>query len=191
MIPRNRPVIGRKQHLAQVDTTLVVRKWEICLSEARKRPSVPRTTHAGHDWARDGTRAAPNETMNQPDFPPRVFFNELAADSLNIRFFYWDHSAEYRDFLEHAHRANVQIIERCSAEGIDSPFRRRRSTWPATTSEPRLRSISEGRPMRRRPETARYWSRCLVPATGRCRGHRIPPRTPARRRPLRSPAALT
>jgi small-conductance mechanosensitive channel len=64
----------------------------------------------------------PNEAINQPDFPPRVYFNDLNADSLSILVIYWYHPPEHWDYLEHAHWVNVQIMERFNAEGIDFAF---------------------------------------------------------------------
>jgi MscS family membrane protein len=64
----------------------------------------------------------PNEAINKPDYPPRVYFNELNADSLNIRVIYWFFPPEWWDYLEHCHRINVQILERFNAEGIEFAF---------------------------------------------------------------------
>ncbi len=64
----------------------------------------------------------PNEAINQEDFPPRVYFNELNADSLNIIVMYWYHPPEYWPYLEHANWINIQIMERFNAEGIDFAF---------------------------------------------------------------------
>ena len=64
----------------------------------------------------------PNETINQPDFPPRVFFNDFNPASFNILVIYWYHPPEYWDYLEHAHWINVQIAERFKDEGIDFAF---------------------------------------------------------------------
>ena len=64
----------------------------------------------------------PNEAINQPEFPPRVYFNELNADSLNIIVYCWYHPAERWNYLEHATWVNVQIMERFNAEGIDFAF---------------------------------------------------------------------
>jgi MscS family membrane protein len=64
----------------------------------------------------------PNEAINKPDFPPRVHFNELNADSLNISVNYWYHPPNYWDYMEHAHRINLQIVERFNAEEIDFAF---------------------------------------------------------------------
>ena len=68
------------------------------------------------------TEPHPNKAINRRDFPPRVYFNDLNPDSLNILVVYWYHPAEYWDYLEHAHWINVQIMERFNAEGIDFAF---------------------------------------------------------------------
>ena len=60
-----------------------------------------------------------NEAINRVLFPPRVYFNELNADSLNIVVFYWYHPPLYWHFLDHAHWVNLQIMERFNAEGIE------------------------------------------------------------------------
>jgi MscS family membrane protein len=64
----------------------------------------------------------PNEAINQPDFPPRVYFNDLNADSLNLLVLYWYHPPEYWEYLEHATWVNLQIMERFNTEGIDFAF---------------------------------------------------------------------
>ena len=64
----------------------------------------------------------PNEAISVPKFLPRVYFNDLNADSLNIIVFYWFHPAEYWDYLEHANWINTQIMERFNDEGIDFAF---------------------------------------------------------------------
>jgi MscS family membrane protein len=64
----------------------------------------------------------PNEAINKPDYPPRVYFNELNADSLNIAVVYWFHPPQHWKYMEHAHWINLQIMERFNAEGIDFAF---------------------------------------------------------------------
>lgn len=68
------------------------------------------------------TEPHPNEAINQPEFPPRVYFSELNADSLNLLVIYWYHPAEYWDYLQHATWINMQIMERFETEGIDFAF---------------------------------------------------------------------
>jgi MscS family membrane protein len=64
----------------------------------------------------------PNEAINKPEFPPRVYFDKLNADSLNIYVSYWYHPPKFWEYMEHAHRVNGQIIERLNAEGINFAF---------------------------------------------------------------------
>jgi MscS family membrane protein len=64
----------------------------------------------------------PNEAINRSGYPPRVFFNDLNADSLNLLVVYWFHPPEIWQSVEFAHRINMQIMERFNAEGIDFAF---------------------------------------------------------------------
>lgn len=64
----------------------------------------------------------PNMAITRTDFPPRVYFNEFNADSLNIYVSYWYHPPEYWDYMEHAHWVNLQIKERFNGEAIDFAF---------------------------------------------------------------------
>ena len=86
--------------------------------------AVPEKIHAESDESSDRQQGEshPNEAINQPEFPPRVYFNELNADSLNIIVIYWYHPAEKWGYLEHATWVNIQIMERFNAEGIDFAF---------------------------------------------------------------------
>lgn len=63
-----------------------------------------------------------NDRINQGDFLPRVYFNDLNADSLNLMVIYWFDPPDYWDYLEHATWVNLQILERFAAEGIDIAF---------------------------------------------------------------------
>ncbi len=68
-----------------------------------------------------GTRPS-NEPIHNPDFPPRVFFNELMADSLNLIVMYWYFPAEYWDYLAHATWVNSELVRRFNEAGIDFAF---------------------------------------------------------------------
>jgi len=62
-----------------------------------------------------------HEGMN-PEFPPRVFFNEFNSDSLNILVIYWYHPPEYWDFMRFSEKVNIEILNRFNSEGIDFAF---------------------------------------------------------------------
>lgn len=57
-----------------------------------------------------------------PDFPPRVFFNEFNSDSLNIIVMYWYHPPDYWDFMRFSEKVNLEILNRFNSEGIDFAF---------------------------------------------------------------------
>ena len=83
--------------------------------------AVPETTQAESAKSSDRQqgKSHPNEAINRPEFPPRVYFKELNSDSLNIIVIYWYHPAVYWENLEHTNWINLQIMERFNAEGID------------------------------------------------------------------------
>lgn len=56
------------------------------------------------------------------EFPPRVFFSDFNADSLNILVLYWYAPPAYWDFMEHAHRLNLRIFEEFERAGIEFAF---------------------------------------------------------------------
>jgi len=58
----------------------------------------------------------------QADFPPRVYFNDLNADSLNILVIYWYHPPNYWDFMAFTEKVNLQIMRAFEAEGIEFAF---------------------------------------------------------------------
>ncbi|MGE9292433.1 MAG: mechanosensitive ion channel family protein [Puniceicoccales bacterium] len=59
-----------------------------------------------------------NTEINQPGFPPRIFFNEFNPASLNILVIYWYHPPAYWEFQEHAQRINREILSRFETAGI-------------------------------------------------------------------------
>ena len=64
----------------------------------------------------------PNEAINQPDYPPLVYFNNLNADSLNLLVVYWFHPPEHWQGVAFDHWINRQIMEGFKAEGIEFAF---------------------------------------------------------------------
>ena len=63
-----------------------------------------------------------NHEGMHPDFPPRVFFNEFNADSLNILVIYWFHPPEYWAYLEFTEKFNKELFRRFNEEGIEFAF---------------------------------------------------------------------
>ena len=62
-----------------------------------------------------------HEGMDE-NFPPKVFFDDLNADSLNLKCFYWYHPPDYWSYMEFTEKVNREIFRRFNEEGIDFAF---------------------------------------------------------------------
>jgi MscS family membrane protein len=56
------------------------------------------------------------------EFPPRVYFNDYNAASLNIFVIYWHFPPTYWEYMEHAERFNKRLFEEYAKAGIDFAF---------------------------------------------------------------------
>lgn len=63
-----------------------------------------------------------NRHINTVGYEPRMAFNELNSDSLNIRVMYWYFPPEYWDYMAHATYVNRALIKRFNEAGIDFAF---------------------------------------------------------------------
>jgi MscS family membrane protein len=63
-----------------------------------------------------------NHKGMDPEFPPRVYFNEFNDASLNLMMIYWYFPPDYWDFLAFNERVNLQIMKAFEAEGIEFAF---------------------------------------------------------------------
>jgi len=68
-----------------------------------------------------------NHEGMQPDFPPRVFFNEFNDASLNIIMLYWYHPPDWAAYMAFSERVNLQIMRAFEKEQIEFAF-------PSTTN---------------------------------------------------------
>ena len=70
----------------------------------------------------EGIREPIHQTVNGNEFPPRVFFNDMLAASLNITVLYWYAPPDYWDYMEHAQRLNLRIFEEFERAQIEFAF---------------------------------------------------------------------
>ncbi len=56
------------------------------------------------------------------EFPPRVYFNDYNAESLNIQVTYWYAPVEWWDYMEHCERVNYRIMEEFERLGVQFAF---------------------------------------------------------------------
>ena len=69
-----------------------------------------------------GIREPIHPMIGWDKFPPRVFFNDYNAESLNIQVVYWYAPPEFWDYMEHAQRVNLRIFEEFERLGVDFAF---------------------------------------------------------------------
>lgn len=62
-----------------------------------------------------------HEGMHE-DYPPKVYFDDLNADSLNLKCFYWYHPPDYWSYMDFTEWVNREIFRRFNEEGIDFAF---------------------------------------------------------------------
>ena len=62
-----------------------------------------------------------HEGMNQ-DLPPKVYFDNMNADSLNLKCFYWFHPPDFWQYMDFTQYVNTEIFRRFNEEGIDFAF---------------------------------------------------------------------
>jgi MscS family membrane protein len=63
-----------------------------------------------------------HQTVGGNESPPRVYFNDYNAESLNIFVIYWYVPPSYWDYLEHAEKVNLRIFEEFEKAGIEFAF---------------------------------------------------------------------
>ena len=63
-----------------------------------------------------------NHEGMKADFPPKVFFNEFNAASLNILVIYWYHPPDYWAYMAFSEKFNKELFKRFKEEGIDFAF---------------------------------------------------------------------
>ncbi len=57
-----------------------------------------------------------------PDYPPRVYFSDFNAASLNIIVYYWFTPPQWWQFNEFNHDFNMELLKRFNDEGIEFAF---------------------------------------------------------------------
>jgi len=57
-----------------------------------------------------------------PDLPPRVYFSDFNAASLNVVVYYWFTPPDWWKYLEFNHDFNMELLKRFNEEGIEFAF---------------------------------------------------------------------
>jgi MscS family membrane protein len=70
----------------------------------------------------DGIREPIHPTIDGQEMPPRAYFNDYKADSLNLFVTYWYAPPDWWDYMDHAQRLNFRIFEEFEKAGIEFAF---------------------------------------------------------------------
>ena len=70
----------------------------------------------------DEFREPIHPVIDGDEFPPRVFFKDMGATSLDISVIYWFAPPTYWDYMDHAQRLNLRIFEEFEKAGIEFAF---------------------------------------------------------------------
>ena len=62
-----------------------------------------------------------HEGMN-PEFPPKIYFNDFADSTLNLICIFWYHPPAYWEFLAFTEKLNLNILTRFNSAGIEFAF---------------------------------------------------------------------
>jgi MscS family membrane protein len=116
-------------HLVAVPNEKMAR---INIENIGRRPSIRRLTNITITYDTPPEKveralAIIREVLNNhegmdPEFPPRVYFNEFNDASLNIMMIYWYFPPNYWDFLNLSEKVNLKIMRAFEAEGIEFAF---------------------------------------------------------------------
>ena len=63
-----------------------------------------------------------NHEGMDPELPPRAYFNDYGAYSLNILVLYWYHPADYWGYMQFSQQVNLSIAREFHKEGIKFAF---------------------------------------------------------------------
>lgn len=97
-----------------------------------KRPNIRRIMNIGITYDTDLVKVEQavniiqqildNHEGMHPDLTPRVFFNDLKSDSLNIIAIYWYHPPDYWNYMSHCQKINLQIMQEFEKANIEFAF---------------------------------------------------------------------
>lgn len=120
-IPNSRIVSDPVENIGRRPT--IRRLMDVTITYDTPRAKIEQAVAILHGVLEDEEFRGPiHPTVGGDEFPPRVFFNEFNADSLNIRVFYWYAPPDYWAFMEHAQRLNLRIFEEFEKAGIEFAF---------------------------------------------------------------------
>ena len=82
--------------------------------------TTPKKVHRGVEILREMLDA--RKKHFPLDRPPRTYFSDFNAESLNIVVYYWFAPPDWWEYLEFNHDFNTELLQRFNEEGIEFAF---------------------------------------------------------------------
>ncbi len=99
------------------------RLMNVTITYDTPREKLERAVQIIHDiLEEEGIREPIHGSVGKDEFPPRVYFTDYNADSLNIMVLYWFFPPNYWDYMEHTQRFNLRLFEEYEKAGIEFAF---------------------------------------------------------------------
>jgi len=123
-IPNMKFIDGNVENISK--RPYIRRQMDVTITYDTPPDKIEEAIHILRDILHD-TTVVEMGRFNMEDNPPRVAFNELNADSLNIRAYYWyqiDNNPDrgFFTFMEHAQIVNMKLFSAYGKAGIDFAF---------------------------------------------------------------------
>jgi len=99
--------VGRRPHIKRVSNITIT--YDTPVAKVERALEIVRNILANHRGM-------------DPEFPPRVHFNEFNDWSLNLQMVAWYHPGEHWEYLEWCEEINLEIMRQFEAEGIEFAF---------------------------------------------------------------------
>lgn len=99
------------------------RSMDVTITYDTPREKIEEAVQIIHDILEsDEFREPVHAKIGDSEYPPRVYFNDFAAVSLNIFVMYWYTPPAWWDFMEYSQRFNLELFSRYEAAGIEFAF---------------------------------------------------------------------
>ncbi|HVT80093.1 MAG TPA: mechanosensitive ion channel domain-containing protein, partial [Phycisphaerae bacterium] len=111
---------ARRQKIRRILNVTIA--YETPAAKVREAVKIIRDMLASEEFRRSVYDA---DTVANVD-PPRVFFDEFNAESLNIKVYYWYRTGDWWGYLEFTERFNLKLMEEFERAGIVFAYPTRR-----------------------------------------------------------------
>jgi MscS family membrane protein len=107
--------IGARPYIRRLATITIT--YDTPLNKVRQAVDIVKGIFEEQDL-----RAPIHGHVGKDEFPPRVYFSGYGDWALQVTIMYWYFPAQYWDYMEHAERFNLRLLEEFNRAGISFAF---------------------------------------------------------------------